>query len=46
MAADLRERLLRLHDEFLSDDGAFVDYEGMRSSDAFREYRRAAEALI
>ena len=45
VAADLRERILRLHDEFLSDDGAFVDYEGMRSSDAFREYRRAAEAL-
>ena len=41
VAADLRERILRLHDEFLSDDGAFVDYEGMRSSDAFREYRHA-----
>ena len=24
-----RERILRLHDEFLSDDGAFVDYEGV-----------------
>ena len=26
VAADLRERALRLHEEFLSDDGTFVDY--------------------
>ena len=45
IAADLRARILRLHDAFLSPDGAFLDYEAMRDSDAFREYARAAEAL-
>ena len=45
VAADLRARILHLHDAFLSQDGTFVDYEAMHDSDAFREYARAAEAL-
>ena len=45
VAADLRSRILKLHEAFLSENGSFVDYAAMRDSDAFREYLRAAEAL-
>ena len=45
VAADLRLRILKLHDAFLSENGSFVDYAAMRDSDAFREYLRAAESL-
>ena len=45
VALDLRERILSLYDEFLSDDGTYVDYAAMKQSTKFAEYEAATEEL-
>eukprot|EP00284_Hemiselmis_tepida_P013948 CAMPEP_0174919374 /NCGR_PEP_ID=MMETSP1355-20121228/3626_1 /TAXON_ID=464990 /ORGANISM="Hemiselmis tepida, Strain CCMP443" /LENGTH=467 /DNA_ID=CAMNT_0016164595 /DNA_START=133 /DNA_END=1533 /DNA_ORIENTATION=+ len=41
----LRTTILRLYDEFLSEDGTQVDYEGIAGSVLFTEYRETAARL-
>jgi len=45
VAYELRQRILTLYDMFLSQDGSFVDYDGMKKSTEFREYEAATEEL-
>lgn len=42
---DVRNRILKLYDEFLSADGRAVDYEGLRASAGFAEFVDASEEL-
>ena len=42
---DVRRRILKLYDEFLSSDGRAVDYDGIRSSNGFKEFVKASEEL-
>ena len=39
MANDLRKRILDLYGSFLNADGTRVDYEGMKESEKFEEYK-------
>lgn len=45
VAEDVRGRILKLYDEFLSDDGRAVDYDGVRQSDGFKDFVEACEEL-
>ena len=42
---DVRNRILKLYDEFLSADGRAVDYKGLRESAGFAEFVDASEEL-
>ena len=45
VAEDVRGRILKLYDEFLSDDGRTVDYDGARQSAGFKDFVEACEEL-
>ena len=45
VAEELRERILKLYDRFLSADGKAVDYEGLSTSPFFDEYIDASAEL-
>jgi hypothetical protein len=45
LAAELRQHILNLKAEHLSEDGETVDYDGMRQSDSFAQYVVATSAL-
>jgi len=45
VAADLRTRILALHDAFLTEDGRGIDYARMRESEAFSAYLAVAAEL-
>lgn len=42
---DVRRRILKLYDEFLSEDGRAVNYDGIRASEGFKEFVAASEEL-
>lgn len=45
MAEQLRKLILALYDEFLSEDGKAVDYEGLAKSDGWKRYLQKAAEL-
>ena len=45
VANDLRKRILDLYGSFLNADGTRVDYEGMKESEKFEEYKTVAAEL-
>ena len=45
VANDLRKRILELYGSFLNADGTYVDYEGMKESEKFEEYKAVAAEL-
>ena len=45
VANDLRRRILDLYGSFLNSDGTYVDYEGMKDSEKFKEYKAVAAEL-
>merc|ERR1719409_1161473 len=45
VANDLRKRILDLYGSFLNADGTRVDYEGMKESEKFKEYKTVAAEL-
>ncbi len=42
---DVRRRILKLYDAFLSSDGRAVDYAGIAASDDFKDFVQASEEL-
>jgi glutaredoxin len=42
---DVRRRILKLYDAFLSSDGRAVDYDGVAASDDFKDFVQASEEL-
>ncbi|CEG01687.1 Domain of unknown function DUF547 [Ostreococcus tauri] len=42
---DVRNRILKLYDEFLSADGRAVDYAGLRASAGFKDFVESSEEL-
>jgi len=45
VAEQLRKLILALYDEFLSEDGKEVDYEGLANSDGWKRYLQKAAEL-
>ena len=45
LSSELQKRMLRMLDEYLTEDGSRVDYAALRSSAAFDEFRQAVGQL-
>eukprot|EP01116_Phalansterium_solitarium_P014759 TRINITY_DN3256_c0_g1_i2.p1 TRINITY_DN3256_c0_g1~~TRINITY_DN3256_c0_g1_i2.p1 ORF type:complete len:166 (+),score=9.03 TRINITY_DN3256_c0_g1_i2:117-614(+) len=46
LAAKVNKSILKLYGQFLSDDGLWVDYEGMKSSPLFQDFVKEAQKLV